>query len=183
MIGIAKRKISENGHCGLKFIKGDIRKINLRKKFQTVISLFHVMSYQTSNEDIYLTIETAKRHLVQGGIFIFDFWYGPCVLTEKPELRKKKFGNGKTEAVRVSKPEVRLNENIVDVKFDLKIKEKYKRRSDIKIKEVHSMRYLFIPELKMFAERSKMKVVHFEEWLTGKELRINSWSGIMIMRK
>src|ERR1051326_3358795 len=47
----------------LKFLRGDIRTIRLKKKFDVVVSLFHVMSYQTSNEDFLSSLETAKLHL------------------------------------------------------------------------------------------------------------------------
>ena len=45
-----------------------------------MISLFHVMSYQTDNNDILSAFQSARNALNIGGIFIFDVWYGPgCV--------------------------------------------------------------------------------------------------------
>jgi hypothetical protein len=49
-----------------------------------VFSLFHVMSYQTSNKDLQDAFETAKINLKPGEIFIFDCWYGSSVLTDRP---------------------------------------------------------------------------------------------------
>ncbi|MGA2463631.1 MAG: class I SAM-dependent methyltransferase [Thermodesulfobacteriota bacterium] len=66
------------------FLEGDIRDIRLNKRFDAVIALFHVISYQTTNEDVTAAFETARQHLNSGGIFIFDIWYGPAVLTERP---------------------------------------------------------------------------------------------------
>ena len=43
------------------------------KKYDVVISLFHVMSYQNNNEKILKAFSTAKKHLKANGIFIFDF--------------------------------------------------------------------------------------------------------------
>ena len=65
-------------------MEGDIREIRLNKRFDTVIALFHVISYQTTNEDVTAAFETARQHLNSGGIFIFDISYGPAVLTERP---------------------------------------------------------------------------------------------------
>src|SRR3989338_4823779 len=61
----------------LEFFRGDVRTVNLERNFDVVVSLFHVMSYQTQNDDILAAFRTAGRHLMPGGIFIFDFWHGP----------------------------------------------------------------------------------------------------------
>ena len=71
------------------FSQGDIRNFRLDKKFDAIISLFHVMSYQVTNKDLTDAFQTAKHHLNDGGIFIFDCWYGPCVITEKPLVKVK----------------------------------------------------------------------------------------------
>ncbi|MDW8288418.1 MAG: class I SAM-dependent methyltransferase, partial [Flammeovirgaceae bacterium] len=59
----------------VKFFQGDARNSNLNEKFDVVLALFHVMSYQTTNEDISAFFNTAKNHLKPEGIFIFDCWY------------------------------------------------------------------------------------------------------------
>ncbi|MEO8446823.1 MAG: class I SAM-dependent methyltransferase, partial [bacterium] len=40
----------------LKFLQGDIREISVNRKFDAVIALFHVMSYQNTNDDILKTL-------------------------------------------------------------------------------------------------------------------------------
>ena len=71
----------------IRFHHGDIREIKLSMKADVVISLFHVMSYQRTNEDLHKTFATVKVQLNDGGIFIFDCWYGPAVLTNRPVVR------------------------------------------------------------------------------------------------
>src|SRR5690606_3473088 len=77
---------------GVQFLHGDITKWQQpeKKKYDVVVSLFHVMSYQTSNESLLSSFHTAYNHLKPGGLFIFDCWYGPGVFAEKPEVRVKK---------------------------------------------------------------------------------------------
>ena len=41
------------------------------------------------------TFKTVNKHLKNGGIFIFDFWYGPAVLRDLPTKRVKKVENKK----------------------------------------------------------------------------------------
>ena len=55
----------ENFEC----IQGDIRKIKLEEKFDSVISLFHVISYQTSNESLVSVFNTAYDSLKKNGLF------------------------------------------------------------------------------------------------------------------
>ena len=38
-----------------------------------MISLFHVMSYQTTNADLLAVFATAAAHLRPGGLFLFRF--------------------------------------------------------------------------------------------------------------
>ena len=60
----------------LRFTQGDLRTVRLGERADAVISLFHVMSYQTSNADLTAAFATAREHLAEGGVFIFDCWYG-----------------------------------------------------------------------------------------------------------
>src|SRR5882672_7975309 len=50
MIGLARRKAEDGRRGGLSFQVGDARTAELGKTFDVVISLFHVMSYQVTNE-------------------------------------------------------------------------------------------------------------------------------------
>ena len=85
MIEVARSRSSKTFNSKIKFAVSDVRSVRLNSKFDSVISLFHVASYQTSNFDILSMFETASTHLKSNGIFIFDCWYGPAVLSNPPE--------------------------------------------------------------------------------------------------
>lgn len=163
------------------FTKSDIRSFVSEEKYDAVISLFHVMSYMTKNEDLQKAFLTAKRHLKPKGIFIFDCWHGPGVQYDPPVSRKKDFENEDISVNRVSKPDIFPDENRVDVNFEIAIRNK-KNNEIIKLHEVHSMRYLFTDELKKFAEEAGMEMVCAEEWLTKKGLSNNSWNACYVCR-
>ena len=82
MISIAKKNLKQKKN--LSFSLSTISNLNLKKKFDVIISVFHVMSYQTKNNELIKAFEIVKKHLNGGGIFIFDFWYGPAILTDLP---------------------------------------------------------------------------------------------------
>ncbi len=131
----------------LSFLESDIRTYESALKFDTIISLFHVISYMTTNEDLNQTFKTVKKHLKPQGIFLFDCWHGPGVLHDKPISRSKFFEDETVSIKRTSTPGFFPEKNIVDVNFEILIHHK-ENNEELKLHEMHSMRYLFIEELK-----------------------------------
>lgn len=165
------------------FLQHDIRSLDLDTKFDVVISLFHVFSYLTSNEDFQLGINTINKHLnISGGLAIFDFWYGPGVLTDLPTIRKKNFENEEMSVVRNAVPEFYPNKNIVNVNYNLDIYNK-KIGSNFNTKEIHSMRYYFIPEIEMHLKAIDFKSIYFYEWLTFELPRLSTFATCVIIER
>src|SRR5438105_2725348 len=71
-------------------VQGDVRSRIVPGKFDAAIALFHVVSYQTGNDDVSALFHNAARHLTGAGLFLFDVWYGPAVLTLTPQTRIKR---------------------------------------------------------------------------------------------
>lgn len=157
----------------------DIRYLRLGRNFDAVVSLFHVMSYQTENADLLAAFQTARIHLAPGGLFLFDVWYGPSVLSLKPEPRIKRVCAGDLEVVRIARPEMKVNQNCVDVHYDLLVCNKKSRRLE-SISEKHCMRYFFLPEVVFFLQYCGFKLLAAEEWLTGNRLDSRTWSGCFL---
>lgn len=166
----------------VRFLKNDIRDFALDEKFDVIISLFHVMSYQNNNCDIDNVMKTAAGHLKENGLFIFDFWYGPAVLTQRPSTRIKRMENEICKITRISEPEHICSENLVKVNFDLFITDK-KNKQTGQIKEVHSMRYFFEPELDLFLEKNNLDKLQASEWMTENGLSMETWNAVYICKK
>lgn len=165
----------------LSFLEGDIRSYESALRFDTIISLFHVMSYMITNEDLNKTFITVKKHLKPQGIFIFDCWHGPGVLKDKPTSRTKFFENETVSINRNSRATLLPKENRVDVDFEILIQNK-STNNEIKLHELHSMRYLFIDEIKSIAEINGLEIIHAEEWITKKTLTEDSWNACYVCR-
>lgn len=165
----------------LNFSPGDIRDIRLNEHFDAVIALFHVISYQTTNEDVTAAFATARHHLKPGGIFIFDIWYGPAVLTERPAVRIKRMADEKIEVTRLAEPVLHPNENGVDVNYHLFVRDS-ETQLVAELKETHAMRYFFKPEIESIAAHSDLQYRHAEEWLTGKEIGCNTWGVCCVLK-
>ena len=184
MLDIARNRlgtISPEIASRIEFNQGDIRSYQSDRKFDAVIALFHVVSYQTSNEDLIATFRTAASHLKKGGIFIFDCWYGPAVLTEKPGNRTKSVEDDRLLIERISTPVMWPNENIVDVNFDVKITDKLSDTYET-VHELHRMRYLFSPEISFYLQECGFRLESSEEWLTGETPDTGTWNVCYIAR-
>ena len=157
------------------FYRGDIRSVKLGTTFDVVISLFHAMSYQTTNDDLSAAFATARAHLKPGGIFIFDCWYGPAVLSERPAVRVKRLEDELITITRVAEPTMIANENLVEVNYQIVVQNK--SSGDItELRESHHMRYMFRPEVEHFISESGMSIVEASKWLTGREPGFDTWS-------
>ncbi|MFX0152434.1 MAG: class I SAM-dependent DNA methyltransferase [Candidatus Hodarchaeota archaeon] len=179
MIEEAKRIES---HPSLWFSIGDVRAIQLKESFDVVISLFHVISYQTGNDDLQKVFSTAYNHLKDGGLFIFDCWYGPAVLTERPTDRIKIVENNDYKIIRSANPVMYANENVVKVIYHFFILDTQNKIME-EFEESHFMRYLFKPELEMLLNKTGFTLLRTTEFLTDKELDYTTWSACFIAKK
>lgn len=165
-----------------KAIAGDARNLRLNDTFDIVISLFHVMSYQTTNADATAMLTTAERHLEPGGVFVFDFWYGPAVLRELPSVRVKRMENDEVKVLRIAEPTLDTEHNTVNVQYTMQCT--YKRSDKlVTVSENHLMRYFFLPELHLLAEKTNFSILASEEWLTGNHPSPSTWGVTVIATK
>ncbi len=167
----------------LTFQQGDIRTIHLDRQFDAVLSLFHVISYQTTNEDLQAVFQTVHDHLTPGGVCIFDFWYGPAVLTDRPVGRVKRLEDDHIHVTRLAEPVMHFDKNLVEVKYEVLIENKQTHHLE-KVHETHKMRYLFYPELEYMLKQAGLTIIDHLEWMKQKQnLKDRSWYSVIIIRK
>lgn len=163
----------------LDFSLGNIQEIRLDRTFDAVISLFHVVSYQTTNAALRATFATVKAHLKPGGIFVFDVWYGPAVLSNPPAVRVKRLEDQNILVTRIAEPEMSPNLNEVEVNYQVFIQEKTSGTVS-ELTEAHRMRYLFAPEVEQLLEDSQLKLVDYREWMSDREPGFETWGVYFI---
>ena len=162
--------------------KGDIKTVELARVFDAVISLFHVVSYQTCNGDLVATFANAARHLHAGGIFLFDVWHGPAVLWEPPSVRVKRIENENIRLTRIAEPELDVNAGVVTVNYTVLAESKVDGGLTT-FSENHRMRYLFPSEIKFLADQTGFCVLHSEEFLTGEAPSETTWGVAYVLQK
>lgn len=175
---VSKAKQDKNFKC----VIGDITTITLNKKFDAVLSLFHVVSYVTTNKSLQSLFNHTYAHLTKNGLFIFDIWYSPAVIFNQPELRVKKMADKDIEITRIADPEIFENLNEVKINYTIYITDK-KTKAISKIEETHIMRHFSIPELTFLANQHGFIVEHAEEFLTKNVPSQNTWGVCFVLRK
>jgi len=164
------------GSAPAEFLKADIRDFKLNRRFDAVVALFHVVSYLPENSDLEAAFARIAEHLNPSGLLIFDHWYGPAVLTSRPEPRLKTFENTETKVIRFATPALLANDNLVDVRYDLLIEDKALGRWE-QFAETHRMRYLFWPEIKSLLSRHGLRPLAFCEWLSDRAPGEQTWNA------
>ncbi len=162
--------------------QGDIAKVRLDQSFDAVISLFHVISYQTSNSQIKSVFENAANHLSPGGLFIFDIWYSPAVHHQQPSVRIKRFENNELSVVRIAEPDYSPNENLVNVNYTFFVKNLHDK-SITEFKEIHPMRHFSIPEIDILAKKYDFQRIDAQEFITKKNPSKNTWGVCITLKK
>jgi SAM-dependent methyltransferase len=155
MLSIARNKAQSAG-LDIEFAAGDIRTIDLGRRFDAVISMFSVVCYQITNADLAAVCSTARRHLDAAGVFIFDGWYGPAVLAAPPAQRVKVAQDGNRRVVRFTQPTLDVASHTADIHFKVWITEGERILSEVD--EAHKIRFLFPQEMAYF-----LQVAGFEQ--------------------
>lgn len=143
MLSIAQKKLQNTKQ---NFHKADARFFTLNKQFPLVVSLFHVFSYMNTYDDVHKFLDSVARHLTTDGVFVFDCWYGPGVLTQKPETKFKKISTKTNTVYRIKIPTLLDQNNIVEVKHELFLQNNI-TKAIVHFSELHTMRYFFFPEI------------------------------------
>lgn len=147
----------EKGDGGPSFVLGDIRDVRLGREFDAVLVLFAVLGYQHADGDVAAALATARDHLRPGGLLLFDVWYGPAVLREKPEHRERTVENGTERIVRSS--DGRLDEAAQLATVDFRVQRFEGRELVAETEETHEMRYFFAPELEAFLAAAGLRLL------------------------
>lgn len=178
MLAAAKERL-DNGRVALS--EGDLRTFRNGKRYDLVVSMFAVMGYLVSNEDLVAGLRTARRHLRSGGVFIFDGWFGPAVLAQKPESRQHVYRRGSTWVVRRVTPELDTVSQSVLTRYEVNVTERGKDARTIR--EEHRMRFMFVQEMTLAMEAAGLRLVHASPFMDAREkLTMETWNAAFVAK-
>jgi len=143
----------------LTLCEGDICQLDLGLAFDAVISMFAVISYQTTNADLAASFRTARRHLERGGLFLFDAWFGPAVLAQRPTDRIKVIEDHGETIIRLATSTLDILQHTVRVNYQV-LRVRGDRLLD-DVVESHPMRFLFPQEIAHYLAENGFRLAHW----------------------
>lgn len=156
MINLAKEK-ARNAGVKVDFYTLDMSRIQLNKKFDACICMFAVIDYLTENKTINVSLSGIRNHLKEGSLFIFDFWYGPAVLSILPSVKLKRMEKEGVKVVRFAEPHLDALHHVCRVNYYVIVT----RGCSIleELEEEHVVRFFFPEEIKFHLEQCGFELV------------------------
>jgi SAM-dependent methyltransferase len=180
MVQLAKKRTSNTAQAS--FETAPIEHYIPTHQFDAVISLFHVVSYLTTNLQLQQMFAMVHKALKPGGVFVFDCWYGPGVLTDPPSNRTKHMHNASYDVVRKATPQLLSDKNTVIVNFDVAVTNTATQQVE-HITEAHYMRYLFTPEVKLLANYNGLTLVEQSTFMSNDTPSTSTWYTMYVLQK
>ena len=136
---------------------GNIRHLELDRRFDAALLMFAVLGYQIENDDVLGTLISARRHLEPGRLLIFDVWFGPAVLIVRPEDKIKTVSSENGEWTRKTSGSLDLLKQICKIRY--LVSEIRNGTTVDGAEEEHRMRYFFPRELELLLDESGFQLI------------------------
>jgi SAM-dependent methyltransferase len=181
MLAIADEKKRQK-EVSVELQRGDICTIDLRKRFDVAIAMFAVIGYQTSNEALESALRNTANHLNPGGLLIFDAWFGPTVIAQKPHDKILIVEKGAGSVIRLTRPNLDIISQIVNVNFTVLHVENEAILD--RVEETHKMRFFFTKELDFMLAKTGYEVLGMHPFMElDGDLTENDWNMTVIAKK
>jgi SAM-dependent methyltransferase len=156
------------------WIVGDAQNFHADGQFDVATMMFAVLGYMNSNEAVIAALKNVRRHLRTGGLFAFDCWYGPAVLSVRPEGRVRVVEGAQGQTIRSASTAIDSFRHLAHVTFKLWNVEgdRYLGYAE----ETHGMRYFFPQELELLLQMAGFKLLSIRSFPGDEEPRDDSWN-------
>ena len=183
MLDTATRKIRlAKLNSKVTVLEKDVRAFEFKNKFDNAMAMFNIVGYLTKNDDFEKMLKNIANSLKVGGLFIFDCWYMPAVLKDKPKDKIKKINIKGGQLVRLTKSKLDVNKNVIEIKFN--VVEKSNERILAETKETHLVRYWSLPELEYFIKKAGLSIIKTCNFMDlNSEISENNWNMFVVARK
>lgn len=135
------------GGAEVDYAVADLRTFRSDRRFDATLMMFAVLGYQLEDEDVIAALRTARAHLLDGGVLLFDCWYGPAVLHQRPSDRTKTVETPAGSIRRQTLSRLNLPRRRIDIDFDV---EQTREGRSTRSKESHAVRFFFQEDLERF---------------------------------
>ena len=135
---------------------GDLRTFRTDHRFDAVLMMFAVLGYQLEDNDVLSALSTARALLRNGGLLLFDCWYGPAVLHQQPTARAKTVECSDGRLVRTSTSQLDVPRCWITVRFHV---ERTAGLEERRAEETHCLRFFFGSDMETFLRATGFSLV------------------------
>jgi SAM-dependent methyltransferase len=176
MLAQAQSRASTAG-VAVDFAVGDVRSVRLGNHFDVVLMMFAVLGYQHTDADVVRALQTVEVHLGDGGLFLFDVWYGPAVESVGPSVRTKTIAVDEGEIERTASGRLE-GDGTCTVEYEL-IRRERGRVLD-RIAESHRMRYFFAEELAARLQGARLEMSDLRAFPEMTKPTVETWNAFVV---
>jgi SAM-dependent methyltransferase len=175
MLELAQRRIP---NARVRWLHGDATQIELGERFDLVVGLFHVLSYQIDDREVVGLLRTAALHA--GSLVAFDFWYAPAVLAIGPEQREARVEGQGLCVTRTARPRLDAAARRIDVDYEFLVERDDGSRE--RFSELHRLRCFDADEIAQFCRAAGLEMCALTCWPGSTPPTPADWSALVLAK-
>lgn len=146
---VARRK-ARAARVPVRFVRGDMRSFDLGQPFDAAVCMFGAIGYLLPARDFLACLRSVRRHLSEGGLFVFEFWQTSAARPSPFQSWIHKVGP-EYELVRLD--ESRLDPRTKRLSVEFRFLVFRGRRVLDRFDEVHTIQTYGLPEMRALLRR------------------------------
>lgn len=180
MLGRAAAKAAE-ARLAIPLIEGDLMTVAAGGPFDAAICLFSVLGYLTETADLRVAFANIRRHLRPGGLFLWDAWSGPAVLTAGLSDRLRVTDTPGGRILRATESRLDTRRHRCDVHW--RLWRFHAGRLLEEVEEVHRVRYFFPLEIELLLDLAGFDLLSLTAFPDlDRPLTDNDWYAFVVAR-
>jgi SAM-dependent methyltransferase len=183
MLEQARAKAAKAGVAArTSFALGNVQDVDVPgAPLDAAIMMFAVLGYQRTDAEVIAALLNVRRQLPVGAPFVFDVWFGPAVIADKPGARAREVEGPSGKLVRRTHSTLDEERNLCTVHFEL---ERFEGGISVQtVREDHVMRYFFQKDLERFAAQSGFAPVALRDFNDYRQAATaQSWNIVGVFR-
>lgn len=157
MIALARQK-AQLQNLQVAFHISAMEGMELQQKFDTAVCMFNTINYVVEDVALQKTLSNIRRHLLPGGLFLFDFRNGVPSLRSYSPTNVKWMNRKNLRILRLSETKLDAIEQLFYTTYTCLIFD-----GDRLIKEFrdeHVVRFHFLPEIRHYLREAGFEIIH-----------------------
>lgn len=182
MLKVARRRAAKTDSKVL-FISRDMRELQtLCKEYDAAVCLFDSIGYLRTNEALAQAFAGIHRCLRADGLFIFEFWNAPAMLSQYSPVRVRRWNVPQGEVIRISETTLDRENRLAGVDYtviELKNDSTYSS-----FRETQINRYFLVEEMRAMISAADFEVLkNFAGFQESERIDDQTWHIVAVARK